>query len=83
MNIIYSLARCDLCEIDYAVAPDPYFPGQYLFFDRRSMQTPSHMAVASLVCQWGHPLVITAKQAVLSESGDWLKLQEEGQACLN
>ena len=75
--VIFILAECSICGARYAVAPAPDFsaPEQWLVFDRASrLNEPSHMCSGGLLCAHGHPLDITAEEAVLTSEGDWLVL---------
>ncbi len=76
--IIFMLAECPQCGTRYAVAPDPYFPGQWIFFERdRSVEQPTHICVGGLLCLRGHALEVKAKEAALTKDGDWLTLSVE------
>ena len=76
--IVCELAECLICEIRYAILPDPYFPGQWIFFERdRSVEQPTHVNIGVKVCIRGHELHTTHKQAALTESGDWIAVAEE------
>lgn len=74
-KIIFTLAECEQCGTRYAVAPDPYFPGQWIVFERdRSIEQPTHVCVGGLLCLQGHTLDVTAKDAALTNEGQWLNL---------
>jgi hypothetical protein len=76
--IVFMLADCYECRLRYAVAPDPYFPGQWIFFEcDRSVEQPTHICVGGLICLKGHTLEVISKEAVLTESGDWLSVERE------
>ena len=76
--IVFRLGRCETCRINYAIAPDPYFPGQWIFFERdKSVEQPSHICVGGMLCIRGHKLVVKDGDAALSESGDWLMVSQE------
>ncbi len=73
--IIYMLAECPQCGTRYAVAPDPYSPGQWIFFERdHSIEEPTHICVGGLLCRHGHALEVKAEEAALTRDGDWLTL---------
>lgn len=77
-SIIFTLAECTQCGTRYAVAPDPYFPGQWIFFERdHSVEQPTHICVGGLLCLRGHALEVKAKEAALTNDGDWLSLAVE------
>jgi hypothetical protein len=78
VSIVFSLAECDTCEIQYAVAPDPYFAGQVILFDRaKSLETPTHITIGGLICLRGHTLRVTCKEAVMADNGDWVRVEHE------
>ena len=74
--IVFMLAHCEECKIQYAITPDPYFSQQYILFDRnKSIEYPTHITVGAILCFRGNELQITAKEAVCSESGDWISVE--------
>lgn len=75
--IVFTLALCKECRIRYAVAPDPYFPGQWIFFERdKSVEQPTHICLGGLLCLRGHALEVTAREAALTESGEWISVEQ-------
>jgi hypothetical protein len=75
-GLIYLLAQCPQCHTRYAVAPDPFVPGQWGFYQRDEEAHPlSHICAGGLLCLRGHALTITVKQAVLTQAGEWLNVQ--------
>jgi hypothetical protein len=76
--IVFLLADCYQCRLRYAVAPDPYYPGQWLVFERvNPLERPSHIVVGGLICLKGHTLEVISKEAVMAENGDWLSVERE------
>jgi hypothetical protein len=73
--VIFMLGQCSLCGSRYAIAPDVTTPDQWLMFERKpAIHTPSHLCQGGLLCINGHPLEITAQEAVLTTDGRWLAL---------
>ena len=84
-GMIYALAECPLCSARFAAAPNPFTPGQWAFYERdHEPPALSHICSGGLLCPQGHALVITLKQAVLTQAGEWLNVEVRGvQPALN
>lgn len=75
-GMIFLLAECPQCSTRFAVTPDPFIPGQSAFFQRdRAAQPLSHISSGGLLCLRGHALVVTHRQAVLTQAGEWLNVE--------
>jgi hypothetical protein len=73
--VIFMLAQCSVCGFRYAIAPDVTQSNQWLVFERKpTIDQPSHLCIGGLLCANGHPLDLTAEEAVLTTSGQWLVL---------
>ena len=76
--IVFRLCECQTCEVRYAIAPDPYFPGQWIYFDRdKSMENATHVTIGGRWCIHGHQLETKCREAVMTENGDWIAVAEE------
>ena len=76
--IVFQLAYCSECKIQYAITADPHFSSQWILFDRnKSLERPTHVTMGGLLCLRGHNLKITTKEAVRVGNGDWVSVERE------
>jgi hypothetical protein len=74
--VIFMLGQCSLCGSRYAIAPDVTAEDQWLMFERKpTIDRPSHLSLGGMLCVHGHALELTAEEAVLTTSGQWLVLR--------